>query len=383
MKLNVAIVCGGKSTEHEVSLCSARNIYEALDRSKFEITVVKVDTDGGWHVLDSMKQLEGGPGLPRLHQNEGKQNETVVTERPQVLATVSRREFADHVDVVFPIIHGAFGEDGCLQGFLRTLDIPFVGADVLGSAVGMDKDVMKRLLLQAAIPTPRFVAITRPMREQADYASMVSLLGHVLFIKPANAGSSVGVSKINNEEEYIAAMEEAFKYDDKALVEEAIVGRELECSVMGNDDPVASIVGEVIPTTAFYSYEAKYIDENGATLEIPANISEGLSERIRRIAVDAYTTLCCCGMARVDFFYTSDERLLVNEINTLPGFTNISMYPQLWEASGLSYSDLITKLIQLAMERHRRKSRLRHAVEGRTKKLDVSAANADSQNPKE
>ena len=272
MKLNVAIVCGGKSTEHEVSLCSARNIYEALDRSRFDVTLVKVESDGTWRVLESIKSLEGGPGLPRLQQVQ-----SVAEERHQVLATVSNREFADRVDVVFPIIHGSFGEDGCLQGFLRTLNIPFVGADVIGSAVGMDKDVMKRLLQQAGIPTPRFVAINRFKQRQFDYAILASQLGGVLFVKPANAGSSVGVSKVTTEKEYLSAVEKAFDYDDKILIEEAIIGRELECSVMGNDDPVASVAGEVIPTDGFYSYEAKYIDENGARLEIPANIPEELS----------------------------------------------------------------------------------------------------------
>jgi D-alanine-D-alanine ligase len=378
MKLNVAIICGGKSTEHEVSLCSARNIHQALDRSKFDVTLIKIDADGGWHVLDSIEQLEGGPGLPRLQRHAA--DGSAGSERQRVLAAVSKQEFADRVDVVFPIIHGAFGEDGCLQGFLRMLDIPFVGADVLGSAIGMDKDVMKRLLQQAGIATPRFVAITRSKRQQADYATMASLLGDVLFVKPANAGSSVGVSKARTEEEYKTAVDEAFKYDNKIMVEEAIVGREFECSVMGNDDPVASTVGEVAPNTDFYSYEAKYIDEGGAIVEIPANVSEEIIQQVRKIAVDAYTALCCSGMARVDFFHTADGRLLVNEINTLPGFTNISMYPQLWEASGVSYTDLITKLIDFAMERHQRGKNLDYAVAGDkiAKELHSSAAGADT-----
>jgi D-alanine-D-alanine ligase len=362
MKLNVAVVCGGKSTEHEVSLCSARNIIEALDRSKFDVTLVKIDTAGGWQVLDSSRQLEGGPGLPKLRQTP-EQDEPPGSERKRVLSVVSNQEFAERVNVVFPIVHGAFGEDGCLQGLLRMLDLPFVGADVLGSAIGMDKDVMKRLLQHAGIPTPGFVAVSRSKRQQSDYAAVSSLLGHVLFVKPASAGSSVGVSKVRNAEEYQAALEEAFQYDDKVLIEEAIVGRELECSVLGNDDPIASVVGEVAPNAEFYSYEAKYIDENGARLEIPASLPDEMGNLVRKIAVDAYTALCCSGMARVDFFYTSDGRLLVNEINTLPGFTNISMYPQLWEASGISYSDLITKLIDLAIERHQRQGKLKYTVD--------------------
>ena len=375
MKLNVAIVCGGKSTEHEVSLCSARNIYQALDRTRFDVTLVKVDSAGSWQILDSTRQLEGGPGLPRLQQPAGTADEAGSPDRHRVLATVGRKEFADCVDVVFPIIHGASGEDGCIQGFFRMLDIPFVGADVLGSAIGMDKDVMKRLLQQAGIPTPGFVAVTESKREQADYATVASLLGEILFVKPANAGSSVGISKVINEGEYRAALEEAFKYDDKVVIEEAIVGRELECAVLGNDDPVASTVGEVIPNTDFYSYQAKYIDENGARLEIPAILPADVIEQVRRTAVWAYMTLCCCGMARVDFFYATDGRVMVNEINTLPGFTNISMYPQLWEASGLSYTDLITKLIDLAVERHRRKSKLTYTVEAPVGS-SLSASNA-------
>jgi len=359
MKLNVAIICGGRSTEHDVSLLSAKNIYDAIDRDKFEVSIIKIDEGGAWHALSSIDQL-ASPGRPQeIQTSDGRSRAR--GDRHNVLATASRPAFAERVDVVFPIVHGAFGEDGCLQGFLKMLDIPFVGADVLGSAVGMDKDVMKRLLQQGGVPTPRWLAIHRKHRAEASYENVVGLLGRSVFVKPANGGSSVGIAKATSEMEYIRAVEEAFLFDDKILVEEAVVARELECSVIGGEHPRASVLGEVIPTGGFYSYQAKYIDEKGAILAIPADIPQETAALIRETALKAYEILCCSGFARIDFFLTECGDVLVNEINTLPGFTSSSMYPRLWEATGVSYPSLVTQLIEGALQRHLAKKRLRYS----------------------
>jgi D-alanine-D-alanine ligase len=256
------------------------------------------------------------------------------------------------LDVIFPALHGPYGEDGTVQGLLKLADIPFVGADVTGSAIGMDKDVMKRLLREAGIPTARFLVVRR--RGGLVYDEATSRLGSPLFVKPANLGSSVGITKVRDERQFETAMDLAFSYDTKVIVEESISGLEIECSVLGNEDPVASLPGQVIPRHEFYSYEAKYIDEEGAVLKIPADLDRETVECVQRLAIEAFQTLCCEGMARVDFFVTDTGTILVNEINTIPGFTQISMYPKLWEASGLTYGELLDRLIELALERHKR-----------------------------
>jgi D-alanine-D-alanine ligase len=257
------------------------------------------------------------------------------------------------LDVVFPVLHGPYGEDGSVQGLCRLANMPCVGAGVLGSAVGMDKDVMKRLLRDAGIPIARFVTLPRGMRAP-DFPALKEELGTPLFVKPANLGSSVGISRVESDEEYRAALASAFEYDTKVVVEECIVGREIECAVLGNEDPQASIPGEIVAGGGhtFYDYEAKYIDEKGAELRIPAPLDSRITEKVQSLARRAFTVLCCEGMARVDMFVKEGGEVLVNEINTIPGFTRISMYPKLWEASGISYSQLVDRLITLAIERH-------------------------------
>jgi D-alanine-D-alanine ligase len=262
------------------------------------------------------------------------------------------------LDVVFPVLHGPYGEDGALQGLLKMADIPFVGAGVLGSAVGMDKDVMKRLLRDAGIPCAKFIT-ARKHGGVPDYAAIVAGVGEPFFVKPANLGSSVGISKVHNRGEYVPAVTQAFSYDNKILFEEYIRGREIECSVLGNDEPIASVAGEIIPRHEFYSYDAKYIDADGAALEVPARLPEEIAAGVRRLSIAAFTVLSCAGMARVDFFLRGDSELLVNEINTIPGFTAISMYPRLWQASGVTYAELIDRLIQLAFARHEQERRLK------------------------
>jgi D-alanine-D-alanine ligase len=263
------------------------------------------------------------------------------------------------LDVIFPVLHSPFGEDGTVQGLLKLANTAFVGAGVLGSAVGMDKDVMKRLLRDAGITIARFLVANRYSAKQIGFDDARDQLGLPLFIKPANLGSSVGIHKAKNRAEFERAVSDAFNYDNKILIEECVRGREIECSVLGNDNPIASVPGEVLPRHEFYSYEAKYLDENGAVLEIPAKLPPTTSERIRQLAIKTFSVLCCEGMARVDFFLRNDGEIIVNEINTIPGFTRISMYPKLWEATGISYTELIDRLIQLALERFEREKRLK------------------------
>ncbi|RMD60394.1 D-alanine--D-alanine ligase, partial [Candidatus Parcubacteria bacterium] len=267
------------------------------------------------------------------------------------------------VDVVFPVLHGTFGEDGTVQGLLKLAGVPFVGAGVLGSAVGMDKDVMKRLLREANLPTARFRVLHRGESRHISFQELAQELDTPLFIKPANLGSSVGIHKVASASQFRAAVEDAFRYDTKIIVEEFIPGREIECSILGNEEPIASLPGEIVPHHDFYSYEAKYLDEHGAELKIPAELPEPLVARVQELAVRTFKTLCCEGMARVDLFLTEDERLFVNELNTIPGFTRISMYPKLWEVSGVAYSELIDRLVQLALERHAREQKLKTSFE--------------------
>lgn len=352
-KVRVGIIFGGRSAEHEVSLQSARNIVDALDRSRFEPILIGIDKAGHWHLNDTSNFLinQENPALIALnHSNRelavvpGKANQQVVETSGQGLL--------EHIDVIFPIVHGTLGEDGCLQGLLRMADLPFVGSDVLGSAVCMDKDVSKRLLRDAGIAVTPFITLTRRNAARTSFETAVNKLGLPMFIKPANQGSSVGVSKVGNEAEYQAAVELALGFDEKVLVESAVQGREIECAVLGNGNPIASGCGEIVVSNGFYSYDSKYIDGQAAQVVVPADISVQASERIRHLAIEAFEVLGCAGLARVDVFLTDDGEVLINEINSLPGFTRISMYPKLWQAAGMSYSELVSRLIELALERH-------------------------------
>jgi D-alanine-D-alanine ligase len=268
----------------------------------------------------------------------------------------------DTVDVVFPVLHGPFGEDGTVQGLLKLANLPFVGAGVLGSAVGMDKDVMKRLLRDADIPIAKFMVFESATQNKISFSRVQRELGMPVFVKPANLGSSVGISKAARPREFTRAVQEAFRYDNKILVEENIAGREIECAVLGNENPSASVPGEIITGHQFYSYEAKYIDDQGARLVIPAKLPSQVARRVQELSLRAFKILCCSGMARVDFFLRGRDEIFVNEINTIPGFTAISMYPKMWAASGLSYARLIDRLIQLALQEFRAEKRLRSSI---------------------
>lgn len=353
-KIRVALLFGGKSAEHEVSLRSAANVAAAIDTKKYEVVPIGIDKTGKW-LLPS--RALGGRGSDKEKMLiSGKE----VMLRPEGGGAVSVLSggASPNIDVVFPILHGPLGEDGTVQGLLTLADVPFVGSGVLGSAVGMDKEIMKRLLRDAGLPVAKFMTL-RASEKRPAYAAVIKKLGKTLFVKPANMGSSVGVSKVKNVKEFGAALDKAFEYDDKVLIEEFVPAREVECAVLGNENPIASVVGEIIPTHEFYSYEAKYLDENGAALEIPAKLPKALSEKIRTMAIEVFKTLSCEGLGRVDFFLTKKGKVYVNEINTIPGFTSVSMYPQLFGASGISYSELIDRLLQLALERHSRKKNLK------------------------
>ncbi len=363
-KLRVAVIFGGRSAEHEVSLQSARNVIESLDKNRFEPVLIGIDKEGRWFLNENSMQLLNA-GDPRYIKLSTSQKQIALTPNGtgSQLIRLNSNDQVESVDVIFPVLHGPFGEDGTIQGLAKLANLPCVGAGILGSSVGMDKDVMKRLLRDAGIPIGKFITLTAGNRDMFSYSALTAQLGKTLFIKPANLGSSVGISKVRNEEEYIKAVDLALSYDLKVVVEEEIKGREIECAILGNENPIASIPGEIIPHTDFYSYEAKYIDDKGAGLDIPAKLSESLVQKVQEIAIATYKTLECLGLARVDVFLTPDERIIVNEINTIPGFTKISMYPKLWEASGITYSDLVTRLIELAIDDFQKRNRLKVSVE--------------------
>jgi D-alanine-D-alanine ligase len=363
-KLRIAIVFGGRSAEHEVSLQSARNVIESLDREKYEPVLIGIDKDGRWFLYEESIQLLDAtdPKLIRLSEGSNEIALTPTGAGSSLISVVSHKPVGE-VDVIFPVLHGPFGEDGTIQGLAKLANLPCVGAGILGSAVGMDKDVMKRLLRDAGLPVGRFVTLTPQERLNHPYQRLADDWGPVLFVKPANLGSSVGISKVRSKEDYEKALDLAFTYDVKAVVEEEIMGREIECALLGNENPEASIPGEIIPHADFYSYEAKYLDDNGAGLEIPAKLPAHLVKKVQEIAVKAFKVLECQGMARVDVFLTGDERVIVNEINTIPGFTRISMYPKLWEHSGVGYKELVDRLITLALDDYRKRARLKVSME--------------------
>ncbi|HYZ11644.1 MAG TPA: D-alanine--D-alanine ligase family protein [Actinomycetota bacterium] len=354
--LRVLLVFGGRSAEHEVSVASARSVLGALDPDRFEVVVVGIDKDGRWHLLAGPPALPEGTAaeLPAVAAGEG--TEVALAREPGTHELVTEAGERRPFDVVFPVLHGPFGEDGTIQGLLELSGIPYVGAGVLGSAVGMDKAVQKVLFRDAGLEVvPHVVVHEREWRDDPEAVEAAAAdLGYPVFVKPAALGSSVGVTKVYEAGHMARAVDEALRYGRKALIERAMEeARELEISVLGNDDPVASVAGEIVPKGhEFYDYEAKYLDEQGAQLLVPADIPAETLEEAQRMAVAAFRAIDAAGMARVDFFLLPSGRLVVNEINTIPGFTTISMYPKLWEASGVPYPELVDRLIRLALERY-------------------------------
>ncbi len=354
-KLRVGIIFGGRSGEHEVSLRSARSIVDALDRDRYEPVLVGIDHDGRWHLQEAARSLLDAPGPVLALDGAAPRVSVAPGDEGSALVVTPSGASAGAVDVVFPVLHGTYGEDGTIQGLLEMAGLPYVGSGVLGSSAGMDKDVAKRLLRSEGLPVvDGFVVRAREGRAAtADADEVERRFGWPVFVKPANMGSSVGVSKAGDRGSLEAALASAFRYDAKVLVERGHRVREVEVAVLGNDRPEASVPGEIRPTHEFYSYEAKYLDAEGAALDIPARVSPERADELRSLAVRAFRALDLAGMARVDFFIDrDDDRVYVNEVNTIPGFTSISMYPKLWEASGLPYPALVDRLIALAIERH-------------------------------
>ncbi|MGA8669781.1 MAG: D-alanine--D-alanine ligase family protein [Terracidiphilus sp.] len=388
-KLRVGILFGGRSGEHEVSLLSAASILKAIDRKKFDVVPIGITKEGRWlGASDAHGLLEGDSspaarnlragdpeatpgakllheGMPTLFAPEPRKANALETEIGSQ-ASGSRPDGQSSLDVVFPVLHGTFGEDGTIQGLFELAGIAYVGSGVLGSAAGMDKDVMKRLFAQTRLPIVKHVTLLRAEWEKSPRKAIAEIekaLNYPVFVKPANLGSSVGISKAHDRKELGPALDLAAKYDRKLIVEQGVGGkkaraRELEVAVLGNDNPEASVVGEIIPGKEFYDYEAKYLSE-GSMPVIPAKITRVESKQIREMAVAAFRACDLSGLARVDFLMEPDgkRRIFLNEVNTLPGFTQISMYPKLWEATGIGYTDLITRLLELGLERHAEKSR--------------------------
>jgi D-alanine-D-alanine ligase len=353
-KIRVGLLFGGRSVEHEVSLSSATSIFHALDSNRYDVTLIAVDQDGRW-------RIGAGPELLPENAVAGTEVRLPAVPGASLLSENGSGDAPRELDVIFPIIHGRGGEDGKLQGLLELAEIPYVGSGVLSSAVQMDKDVARRLLAAAGLPVVpdvvlRGADIAEGRRSAAEAA--IDALGLPVFVKPANSGSSVGISKANDMASLLEAIEDASRYDTKVVIEKAIDAREIEVAVLGNDRPEASIPGEIVPSHEFYDYESKYLDES-TELQVPAQLPEELSKKIRGLAVEAFQALEGEGIARVDFFLErSSGAIYLNELNSLPGFTESSMFPRLWTASGLAYPALLDRMIELAMERHQRRSKL-------------------------
>jgi D-alanine-D-alanine ligase len=352
MKRRIVILYGGRSAEHEISCVSARSVMDALDPERYEAVPIGITKDGTWHLMSEPPALPAqGGALPSVRAERG--SEVELDHSPGASSLVSADGERREIDVVFPVLHGPYGEDGTIQGMLELARIPYIGAGVMASALGLDKGAQKVLFRAAGLPVVRFQTVHEREWEQDRDGVLARArdLGLPLFAKPATLGSSIGISKVHGPEELAAAMEEAFRYATKAVLEASIEdAREIECAVLGNDDPAASLPGEILPSGEFYDYRSKYLDDQ-TRLVIPAELPDQVVDLVQRMAVATFRAIDCSGMARVDFFLRPDGELLVNEINTIPGFTSVSMYPKLWEVSGLPYADLIDRLVELALER--------------------------------
>lgn len=345
-KLRIAVLFGGQSAEHDISLMSAKNVINALDPKKYDIIPIGIDRHGKMYIQQlSMFKLNQPINLV-CHLN--KQVAILPGNGHGITVSITNREDVHIIDVAFPVLHGTYGEDGVIQGLLRAANIPFVGSDVLGSSLCMDKDVTKRLLRDGGIKVADFITLRKHQFNQIDEAEIIKTVGLPCFVKPANMGSSIGVNKVKQKAELMPAIKQAFEFDNKVIVEKFIKGREIECAVLGNETLAATHPGEIIPQHEFYSYDAKYFDEKGATVVPHAELDSKVAEKIKDISMKAFHMLECKGMARVDFFVTAENEIYLNEVNTIPGFTQISQYPKMWQASGMGYAELLDKLIELA-----------------------------------
>ena len=354
-KTVVGIIFGGRSVEHQISIRSALNVYQYIDNNKYDIELIGIDKTGKWH---HMPEVDGDfskgqpinlildPVNPRFTNSQGS-------------------EFS--IDIAFPVLHGTDGEDGSIQGLLTAMNIPFAGSGVLGSAMAMDKLVSKLLLKEANIPVSKFIAFNYSERDDYSYSNVSAKIGVPFMVKPVNLGSSVGVNKVKNEADYYKALEETFKYDQEVLLEEYIQGRELECAILGNANVRGSHPGEIVINEGyeFYTYEAKYEDENAVDLQIPASVDDTIAEQIKELCIKSYKALKCSDFARVDLFLTPHNEIYINEINTIPGFTNVSMFPSLWGQHGIEYSQLLTEIIDMAVERYQKKQSVERSYQSK------------------
>ncbi|HEX5171377.1 MAG TPA: D-alanine--D-alanine ligase family protein [Cyclobacteriaceae bacterium] len=342
-KKTVAILYGGRSVEHGVSVNSAKNIFEFLDRKLFEVVPIGISKQGKWFLTAGVnREIDAGQPLGVV-LDPGNGGIIILSSTERI-----------NIDIIFPVLHGTDGEDGSIQGLIKVLDIPMVGTGVLGSAISMNKIVSKRLLKEAGIPVNRFLTFSRIEKDRISYSDITRELGSPFMLKSASLGSSVGISKVKTENDFHNALEDSFSYDQEVLAEEFITGREIECAILGNNPPEASYPGEIVisPKYEFYTFEAKYVDGEAVRIEVPADLPKDTAEKLRKVSLDAYRALHCEDFARVDLFLTADGSVYVNEINTIPGFTNSSMYPMMWKERGMDFSSLITRLINLALERH-------------------------------
>lgn len=361
MKKTIAIVCGGKSGEHEVSLRSAFYVFNNIDRKRYCVVIIAIDKKGKWYFSRNFKDIVNTNGQLWKLKPRFKEIVLLKSKKCSQVFSLKQKKNLIGIDIFFPLIHGTYGEDGCLQGFFELLDVPYVGADVIGSAIAMDKEITKRLLMLEKIPVTKFIVIRKKdklIERRKKINQAIKKFHFPLFIKPVCLGSSVGISKVFSRKEIDKAVQEAFQYDDSIMIEKFVDGREIECSVLGNSYPIASLPGE-IKSRSFYSYEAKYLDSEEAKLLIPAPLSKKIVKEVQKLSVKVFQILKLQGMARIDFFLKPNRQLIVNEANTIPGFTQISMYPRLWQVSGIKYSKLLDKLIQLAIENYKKKNKIK------------------------
>ncbi len=346
-KLRVGVLCGGQSPEHEISLMSAHNVLEALSKDRYDVSVIFIDKQGRWFYFSDLAQFfKDASSGERVAINVGGEDFSLIS------VNGSRATF--NLDVLFPILHGANGEDGTIQGLFEIANVPFVGAGVLGSAIAMDKDVTKCLLEEAGVKTVPWLTFTKRHANAINCDNIIAELGLPLFVKPANAGSSVGITKVKSRDELMPAVEIAFRIHKKILIEKGVAAREIECAVLGNEDPRASKLGEIVPNAEFYTYDAKYFDPNGASLHTPADLNPAVATEIQTIAKQAFEVIGCEGMARIDFLLCEKGEIYLNEVNPIPGFTEISMYPKLWSITGVHYPELMDQLIEYALARFKR-----------------------------
>jgi len=353
-KINLGVFFGGRSVEHEISLISAKNIIDAVDKTKYNIIPVGINKNGEFFFYKDKNYILNSDNAKKVHLNKNGIPITFSFGQNKELIGVFDKKVRIKIDVAFPVLHGSFGEDGTIQGLFEMAGIPYVGTGVLGSSIGMNKDIAKKLLENSGIKTAKFLVFNVSEKEKINFSRIVSRLGCPFFIKPTNLGSSVGVYKIKNKSDFDKEIKDIFKFNNKIMCEEMIIGREIECSVLGGENPIASLSGEIISNHEFYSYEAKYLDENGAQLKAPANLPKKTVHKIQETAIKIFKLLGCRGMARVDGFLQKNGDYIFNEINTIPGFTKISMYPKLWEISKISQTKLIDELIQIALGRSKR-----------------------------